>query len=357
MPNPKRRHSKQRTAKRRSHDFLVPMNSPDNCPNCGERKLSHRACPKCGEYKGRSGPRQGRSTPANAYVRPSERSSAAQYWRLQFAVLTACSTTAESSRTCQSRSSSMPWGRTRPPSRRSAVPCLRAAPCATPSTSRITLVGPQKIASLLPSTRLSACSPRTADRPPARRGRTPPHLASCHASEWITMNDKAAQAVRSKRDSSMRVGLKMRPRGPSPRASSPPATPGPPWPPPKWSSERSRGVDRPCPRHRRPHQSLASPSLLLDVGANVDCDPENLVQFAIMGSMYARNVLRRFEQPARSACCPSVKKTPRATPSPATPSLCCAHHHQHQLHRQRRGSRPLQRLASMSSSAMASSAT
>jgi large subunit ribosomal protein L32 len=53
MPNPKRRHSKQRTAKRRSHDFLTPVNS-GACPNCGERKLSHRACPKCGEYKGRA---------------------------------------------------------------------------------------------------------------------------------------------------------------------------------------------------------------------------------------------------------------------------------------------------------------
>jgi glycerol-3-phosphate acyltransferase PlsX len=34
-----------------------------------------------------------------------------------------------------------------------------------------------------------------------------------------------------------------------------------------------------------------SPSLLLDVGANVDCDPDNLVQFAVMGNIYARNVL------------------------------------------------------------------
>ncbi len=53
MPNPKRRHSKQRTAKRRSHDFLTPVNS-GICPNCQERKLAHRACPKCGEYKGRA---------------------------------------------------------------------------------------------------------------------------------------------------------------------------------------------------------------------------------------------------------------------------------------------------------------
>ncbi len=52
MPNPKRRHSKQRTAKRRSHDFLTPANS-NGCKNCGERKQSHRACPKCGMYNGR----------------------------------------------------------------------------------------------------------------------------------------------------------------------------------------------------------------------------------------------------------------------------------------------------------------
>ena len=39
MPNPKRRHSKQRTAKRRSHDFLTPAGT-SNCPNCGEKKLA-----------------------------------------------------------------------------------------------------------------------------------------------------------------------------------------------------------------------------------------------------------------------------------------------------------------------------
>jgi len=53
MPNPKRRHSKQRTAKRRSHDFLTPV-GVSNCPNCGEKKLPHRVCKKSGEYKGRA---------------------------------------------------------------------------------------------------------------------------------------------------------------------------------------------------------------------------------------------------------------------------------------------------------------
>jgi len=50
MPNPKRRHSTRRTALRRSHDFLTAVGLSD-CPNCHEKKLPHRACPKCGVYK------------------------------------------------------------------------------------------------------------------------------------------------------------------------------------------------------------------------------------------------------------------------------------------------------------------
>jgi large subunit ribosomal protein L32 len=52
MPNPKRRHSKARTSKRRAHDHL---RTPDTttCPNCGARKLPHRVCLECGTYRGR----------------------------------------------------------------------------------------------------------------------------------------------------------------------------------------------------------------------------------------------------------------------------------------------------------------
>ena len=53
MPNPKRRHSTRRTALRRSHDFLTAVGVSE-CSNCHEKKLPHRACPKCGEYKGRA---------------------------------------------------------------------------------------------------------------------------------------------------------------------------------------------------------------------------------------------------------------------------------------------------------------
>jgi large subunit ribosomal protein L32 len=52
MPNPKRRHSQKRTSTRRAHDALS-KHSLSECPNCHEKKMPHRACVKCGYYKGR----------------------------------------------------------------------------------------------------------------------------------------------------------------------------------------------------------------------------------------------------------------------------------------------------------------
>jgi large subunit ribosomal protein L32 len=52
MPNPKRRHSQKRTSTRRAHDALK-SHSLSECPNCHEKKMPHRACAKCGYYKGR----------------------------------------------------------------------------------------------------------------------------------------------------------------------------------------------------------------------------------------------------------------------------------------------------------------
>ncbi len=52
MPNPKRKHSKARSRKRRAHHRLR-TESLGLCPNCGAAKRSHRACPECGQYRGR----------------------------------------------------------------------------------------------------------------------------------------------------------------------------------------------------------------------------------------------------------------------------------------------------------------
>jgi glycerol-3-phosphate acyltransferase PlsX len=110
------------------------------------------------------------------------------------------------------------------------------------------------------------------------------------ASEWISMEDKAAQAVRSKRDSSMRVGLKMVREG---RAAGfiTAGNTGAAMATAKMVLGSLGGVDRPALAALLPTSS-GQPCVLLDVGANVDCDPENLVQFAVMGHMYAKNVLR-----------------------------------------------------------------
>lgn len=53
MPNPKRRMSKSRTAKRRTH-YKAHSPSLGVCPNCGEVKMTHRACPSCGYYNEKS---------------------------------------------------------------------------------------------------------------------------------------------------------------------------------------------------------------------------------------------------------------------------------------------------------------
>jgi len=52
MPLPKRRHSKTRRDKSRTHQRLIsPL--PGTCSHCGEVKLSHRVCPACGYYNNR----------------------------------------------------------------------------------------------------------------------------------------------------------------------------------------------------------------------------------------------------------------------------------------------------------------
>ena len=143
---------------------------------------------------------------------------------------------------------------------------------------RVHLVGPEEL--LRPKLREGL-------RLHAGRKRLPIFIVQ--ASEWISMEDKAAQAVRSKRDSSMRVGLKMVREG---RAAGfvTAGNTGAAMATAKMVLGSLAGVDRPALATVLP-TTTGLPCVLLDVGANVDCDPENLVQFAVMGHMYARNVL------------------------------------------------------------------
>ena len=53
MAVPKRKKSKSKRDKRRTHQKVTAPNVTP-CPQCGEAKLSHHACPSCGTYKGRT---------------------------------------------------------------------------------------------------------------------------------------------------------------------------------------------------------------------------------------------------------------------------------------------------------------
>src|SRR5260221_11682380 len=102
------------------------------------------------------------------------------------------------------------------------------------------------------------------------------------------MDDKAVQAVRSKRDSSMRVGLRLVRDGPAAAFISAGNT-GAAMATAKMVLGGFPGVDRPALVAVMP-TAIGSVCTLLDVGANVDCKAHNLEQFAVMGDIYFRSM-------------------------------------------------------------------
>jgi glycerol-3-phosphate acyltransferase PlsX len=113
-------------------------------------------------------------------------------------------------------------------------------------------------------------------------------ISVVHASEVILMDDKALQAVRAKRDSSMRVGLRMVREGRAAAFISAGNT-GAAMATAKMVLGGLPGVDRPALVAIMP-TATGTVSTLLDVGANVDCKPHNLEQFAMMGDIYFRSM-------------------------------------------------------------------
>ena len=110
------------------------------------------------------------------------------------------------------------------------------------------------------------------------------------ATEWITMDEKAATAIRKKPGSTMRVGLRLV-KEKKVAGFLTAGNTGAAMALAKMVLGALPGVDRPSLAHYLP-TSTGSPCVLLDVGANVDCKPHNLEQFAVMGEMYARSVLK-----------------------------------------------------------------
>jgi len=98
------------------------------------------------------------------------------------------------------------------------------------------------------------------------------------------------QAVRTKKDSSMRVGLKLVHAG-KVKGFVTAGNTGAAMATAKMVLGTLPGVDRPALATPMP-SATGNACVLLDVGANVDCKPHNLEQFAVMGEMYARSVLK-----------------------------------------------------------------
>ena len=116
-------------------------------------------------------------------------------------------------------------------------------------------------------------------------------ISVVHASEVVEMHEHPSQAVRRKPESSMVVGMALVRDGKADAFVSAGNSGGVLATALTSAGRigRIKGIRRPALSTIFP--TLQGTSLILDIGANTDCKPEWLVQFALMGSVYARRVL------------------------------------------------------------------
>jgi len=114
------------------------------------------------------------------------------------------------------------------------------------------------------------------------------HAKIRHTDDVITGDAKPSTALRQGRNSSMRLALDAVAAGEAHCAVSAGNT-GALMAMAKFALKTLPGIDRPAIATFFPTQR--GESVMLDLGANVECDAENLVQFALMGEVFARTVL------------------------------------------------------------------
>ncbi|MDA8233738.1 MAG: phosphate acyltransferase PlsX [Clostridia bacterium] len=113
-------------------------------------------------------------------------------------------------------------------------------------------------------------------------------LEVVHASEVIDMGEHPANAIRKKKDSSIMIGIKLVKEGRGDAFISAGNT-GAAMAAALFGYGRIKGIDRPA--IASPMPTTQGAALILDAGANADCKPRNLLQFGIMGQIYAEKVL------------------------------------------------------------------
>jgi glycerol-3-phosphate acyltransferase PlsX len=115
-----------------------------------------------------------------------------------------------------------------------------------------------------------------------------PRISILHASEQVTMDDPLEVALRRKKDSSMRVSIEQVKDGKAQACVSAGNT-GALMAVSRYVLKTMPGVDRPAICSIIPNQK-GLPTYMLDLGANVDCEPHHLHQFAIMGYVLVQAV-------------------------------------------------------------------
>ncbi len=109
-----------------------------------------------------------------------------------------------------------------------------------------------------------------------------------HASEVISMGEHPAVAVRRKKNSSIVRATRLVKEGEADAVVSAGST-GAAMASALLNMGRIKGIDRPAIAGVLPNEK--GYTVLLDVGANVDCKPQHLLQFGIMGYQYAKKIL------------------------------------------------------------------
>ncbi|HEX7030541.1 MAG TPA: phosphate acyltransferase PlsX [Gammaproteobacteria bacterium] len=121
------------------------------------------------------------------------------------------------------------------------------------------------------------------DVPERLRERLPVH----HASEVVEMHEPPSQALRGKKDSSMRVAINLVKDGEAQACVSAGNT-GALMATGRFVLKTLPGIDRPAIISAIPARN--GHTHMLDLGANSDCTPEHLYQFAVMGSVVAQAI-------------------------------------------------------------------
>jgi len=117
----------------------------------------------------------------------------------------------------------------------------------------------------------------------ARGAASGPRLRIQDATEVVAMDEPPAQAMRYKKDSSMRVSVNLVKSGEAHAAVSAGNT-GALMAISRFVLKTIAGIDRPAIATVLPNQ-IGTYTYVLDLGANVDCTPEQLMQFGVMGAM------------------------------------------------------------------------